>query len=172
MDIEPLTITSFLQKSFSRRKTREMFDKLVEDWHNSISSAMLKENCQHLISTGINQTKRSKPPAKKTERQDLNLSKTYHACFLKKMKVTYRNLKLEVKVWCWEAKALENMKGHSRAEGRKRLYKRYCFRYFRPLRNPKYELSCDAFDHFPWQTFNYTFECWQMSCQNQPITEH
>ena len=28
-----------------------------------------------------------------------------------------------------------------RAEGRKRLYKRYCFRYFTPLWNPKYEKS-------------------------------
>ena len=49
------------------------------------------------------------------------------------MEVTYRNVKLEVKVLCWEAKALENMKGDSSAEGRKRWYKRYCFRYFPPL---------------------------------------
>ena len=42
------------------------------------------------------------------------------------MEVTYRKLKLEVKVLCWEAKALENMKADSRAEGGKRLYKRFC----------------------------------------------
>ena len=42
MRIEPLPITSFLQTSFSRRKTREMLYKLVEDWHNSVSTAQGK----------------------------------------------------------------------------------------------------------------------------------
>ena len=118
-----------------------MLDKLVEDWHNSISYALRKEKCQHLISSGINQTQRSKPPTKKNRkaRSKLIQNLPYLFFFFSKMEVTYRKLKLEVKVLCWEAEVLENMKADSRVEGGKRLNRRYCFRYFPPLWNPKYD---------------------------------
>ena len=64
MDIEPLPITSFLQISFSWSKTREMLDKLLNLYRGLTQFSFVcvdKGKWQHLISSGINQTQRSKP---------------------------------------------------------------------------------------------------------------
>ena len=128
MDIEPLTITSFLQTSFSRRKTREMFYKPVEDWHNSVSSALLKEVAIFKQWSSSDTEVKTSNEKNRTARSEFLQKLPSSTCFFLKMKVTYRKLKFEVKVRFWEVEAPENVKGDSSAEGRKRLtvYRRCC----------------------------------------------
>ena len=85
------------------------------------------------------------------------------------MEVIYRNLKLEVKVWCWEAKAPEKKKADSiKGWAKKKPVQTILFSLLHPSSEPPNVRNLwDAFNQFFWQRFNSTFECWQMSCQNQ-----
>ena len=89
-----------------------------------------KGKWQHLIiSSGINQTQRSKPWTKKTEQQDLNFSE--------KMKVSYRNLKLEVKVWCWDSVRRSRTWRESKGRGTKMPVMTILLSLFHPSLNPQ-----------------------------------
>ena len=152
-----------------------MLDKLVEDWHNSISYALRKEKCQHLISSGINQTQRSKPPTKKNRkaRSKLIQNLPYLFFFFKngshipKIKIGSESLMLG-------SRGAREHEGRFKGWGRKTPEQTILFSLLPPSLKPQIRLShlCEAFNQFLWQRFNCTFEYWQMSCQNQPITEH
>ena len=115
-------------RQVSRRKTREMFYKPVEDWHNSVSSALLKEVAIFKQWSSSDTEVKTSNEKNRTARSEFLQKLPISTCFFLKMEVTYRKLKFEVKVRFWEAEALENVKGDSRAEGRKRLtvYGRCC----------------------------------------------
>ena len=115
-------------RQVSRRKTREMFYKPVEDWHNSVSSALLKEVAIFKQWSSSDTEVKTSNEKNRTARSEFLQKLPSSTCFFLKMKVTYRKLKFEVKVRFWEAEAPENVKGDSSAEGRKRLtvYRRCC----------------------------------------------
>ena len=61
MDIEPLPITSFLQTSFSWKKRAKCWTNLYRGLTQFSFVCAAKGKWQHLISSDINQTQRSKP---------------------------------------------------------------------------------------------------------------
>ena len=138
MDIEPLPITSFLQTSFSRRKTREMLDTLFEDWHNSISFALLIK-----ISSGINQTQRSKPPTKKnrTARSNFIQNQPYlfffflNGSYIPKIKIGSESLILG-------SKGAREHEGRFKGWGRKTPVQTILFSLFHPSLKPQIWAIC------------------------------
>ena len=81
----------------------------------------------------VHQTQRSKPPKKKTERQDLNFSKNYHTFFfLKNESFNKPKHKIGSESLMLGSRGARGHEGRFKGLGKKTPTGRYCFRYFTP----------------------------------------